>query len=510
MSRSTALSLSTLALLTAALAGPAAAEALAADSMVGEAGSLKADLPSPGFLGAWSGKGMAYASGGGLTGAGWAARNVGVKIDFDKRGEYFLRTNVGRSGLGGGSDHASIGLFTKDPAVNNRPLKLGYSSGNTLLVTLGEERADVKPGRAGISPAGPITIAARLVTRPSSEGLDRMEVWAWPAGDEAPSSMPSTPDSVVEADYPKTADTVRIDTGNAAGFAATFGETRIATDWDGLFAEIDFESVPPAQTHPYRDFTHVRLAPNATQPLPVQWASLSLIPNGKGEAPDLLVLGSSEWIPAKSMAYRPVDAAARSQADPAPTSDLPLYDGGHADHGFKSGRYQAVAQEGGGFDLYHLQRLEHVGEISAAGKRSMFPKPRPIGLSAPPADAEAGGVDAGDEEGIDGPAERVEPGERGAALKDLAQRSEFFLADADGDGVTDLLIGRQVDNAQKREYWPDGSPPWTIEAQTNVGPHTDTENTPGFRGYGIDGQWLGERINYELLWPADRGPRTAL
>ena len=187
MSRSTALSLSTFALLTAALAGPAAAETLAADPMVGEAGSLNADLPSPGFLGAWTGRGIAYAAGGGgLTGAGSASRNLGLTVDFDRDGEYFLRTSVGRSGLGGAGNYASIGLFTNDDAVQNRPLKLGYSSGNTLLVSLGTERADVKPARAGITATGPITIAARLVTRPAAEGPDRMEVWAWPAGETGP------------------------------------------------------------------------------------------------------------------------------------------------------------------------------------------------------------------------------------------------------------------------------------------------------------------------------------
>ncbi|BAM03306.1 FG-GAP repeat domain-containing protein [Phycisphaera mikurensis] len=501
MTRSTARSLPTAAVFAAAFAsaGPAAAEALAADPMVGNAGSLKAELPSPGFLGAWGGKGMAYAGGGGLTGAGWAARNVAVKVDFERAGEYFFRTTVGRSGLGGGSDHASIGLFTKDASVNNRPLKVGFSSGNTLLVSLGEERADVKLGEAGVSATGPITIAARLVTRPSAEGLDRMEVWAWPAGNAAPASVPSRPDGVIEADYDGASNTVRIDTGNAAGFAATFGETRIATDWNGLFAGIAYEDVPPAQTHPYRDFTHVRLAPDATQPLPVQWAGLSLIPRGEGEAPELLVLGSSEWIPAASMAYRPVDAATRAEASPAPTSGLPLYDGGHSDHGFANGRYQAVPREAGGFDLYHLQRLEHVGEVSATGERTMFAKPRPIGLAAPAA--------GGDETRTAGPAERVEPGERAAALRDLALHSDFFLGDADGDGVTDLLIGRQVDRAQKRMYWPDGSPPWTIQPQTNVGPHTDTQNTPGFRGYGVDGQWLGTRVNYALQWA--RGSRAS-
>ena len=487
MTRSSALSFPTLALLTAALAGPAAAETLAADPMVGEAGSLNADLPSPGFLGAWTGRGIAYAgAGGGLTGAGSASRNLGLTVDFDREGEYFLRTSVGRSGLGGAGNYASIGLFTKDDAVQNRPLKLGYSSGNTLLVSLGTERADVKPARAGITATGPITIAARLVTRPAAEGPDRMEVWAWPAGETAPATMPAQPDGVVEADYAGSANTLRIDTGTAAGYAATFGETRFATDWAGLFDEVDYESVPAPREHPYRDFTHVRLAPDATQPLPVQWAGLSLIPNAPGEAPDLLVLGSSAWIPAKSMVFRPVDAATRAAAEPAPSSDLPLYDGGHADHGFAGGRYQAVARDGGGFDLYQLQKLEHVGEVSVSGERKLFPKPRPLALEADPEAAET---------------------DRAAVLDDLGQRSDFFLADADGDGVTDLLIGRQVDGTQSRAYWPDASAPWSIEPQTNVGPHTDTQNTPGFRGYGIDGQWLGERINYALEWA--RGSRAS-
>ena len=471
----------TAALLAALSCGPASAEALADDPMAAPAaGKLGpgVDTGSANMVGEWSGEGMTYAAGGaGITGIGYATRDTGVKIDFAAEAEWFFRVTIERESAGqGGSDYSTMVFFTKDSSVENRPITAGVSSGDTFLLNLAKDaRADFGQAKANT----PYVIACRLATHPDKP--DKLDVWVWEAGKPAPDAPPSEPDASVEADYGGSTGTIRLQTGNAPHATATFRDFRLATSWESLSAEAP-EIEDPAALHTFRDFEHLRVEPDGLHLLPVQWAPFSVLPNGRdasgrAKAPDLLIDGGSEWVPHRSALYTPVGDARRAAATPEPNPDLPLYDGGDPDHGLPSGRFFAVDDGEGGWDLFDLGRLQLAGHAAADGTRTFFEKPRNLELTP------------------------AEPGaDRATTVKALRNRAYLSLADADGDGVVDLLIGRQTDTDEQRKRWPGEQSAWTLEPQPLLGPHTDTENTEGFRGYDVAGNWLGTEMTKQLNW----------
>ena len=461
----------------AALASPAAAELAARgdfdksldDARAGWAGPWKLDGP------------MALdPAAGTLAGQGTATRPLLRPVDFAADGETFVRytvTRTGTAGAGKEATFASLALFNRDAAVGNRPAHLGVSSRSTpdfgLVehVNFGDKVADGESR----------TLVARLVTR--ADGPDVLEGWVFPAG-EVPAEMPEEHDVRAERDYGGSAGVVLIATGKFEGMAATFEDLRFGTDW----ASVAADELPPAPEagaggsadHGFRALDAVRVADTGTHALPIHWSQVGLLPGAAGGPPSVLIQSDHGWMAEHTFLYRPAGAATAASAEPAPNPALPLYAAATHDSPLPPADYQAVPRAGdaGGFDLFDLTRLHRVATIDAAG--TLVPLDDPQEAIAP-------GVGADDPDEV----RKAMSGRAGATR---------FIADADGDGVPDLLLGQMVDPDELATYWPRRESPWILGERDNVGPDADLTTGEGFRGYDVAGHWLGTRRTAELSW----------
>ncbi|MEL7087425.1 MAG: hypothetical protein AAGL98_03125, partial [Planctomycetota bacterium] len=183
------------------------------------------------------------------------------------------------------------------------------------------------------------------------------------------------------------------------------------------------------------------------------------------------------WVSARSMLYRPADDATRAAAKPVPNPDLPLYATGQTDHDLPHGRYQSVPRPDGSYAVYEVNHLEHRADISPSGTLKW--KADPVEVVLP------GGDNAE---------------KRKKVLSRMAGGTEVFFGDVDGDGVLDLLMARPFNPYEKWTYWPHKTGPWKLDPLPHVGPHTDVSVSEGFRGYGVDGDWLGAQVTFGLFW----------
>ena len=393
-----------------------------------------------------------------MVGQGWAMRPMLRPIDFSSDGTYFFRITIERTGLKtGGNSYAALQLFNKDKEVENRPLRMGIDSGDRHMFGLGGNSRVERKTEA----AQPYTLIAKLTTR--ADGPDRLEGWAV-EGDEAPETLPAEPDVTSELDYADEVSDLRLQTGTGDGYEAHFRDLRIGTTYEDVAGEAPEMPESQAFKHEFRELPRLEVAATGTHAIPIQWANVSLLPGASGQPPSLVVQGDYPWIEPNSVVYRPADASTRRQATPEPNPELPLYAAPAPFDALPKAQYQAVPRPGGDqHDLYNLNSLQRVATIDAGGALELLDRPEPLVT--------------GDAEAPDG---------------------TRALADADGDGVTDLLVGVWIDRSNA--YWPREEAVWSLTPLPHVGPHADLEVTDGFRGYDLDGNWLGSMRTKELHW----------
>jgi hypothetical protein len=475
-SRSTAAWTVAIALsITTGWAVPAEAELLAIERFDGRAGAVRqhGQPDSNGWVATWVGDGGLTIDGeGGLSGRGWAQRDLQSAIDFADDGEWFIRVTISRSGARAHSDpdFATLTLMNtdRDPEVNLRPLAMGINSAQKfqagLVASTRQLFGDPQNDRA-------YTLIARLQT--FADKPDVLTAWVFEPDQTLPQTLPEKPDAQATYAYGGKATRIRLQTGPGEHSRATFHEVRVGTSWQAM---VDPEAQVASAKADFRPFPHLRVTDNALHTLPIQWAHVSLLPASSGQPPRVLVSSDHPWLAEPSMLYEPADAGIAADAVPAPNPKLPLYGTARVNELLPHGRYQAVPRTNGeGFDLYEIRRLEWVGTIDREGELSLSDSPRRIQLP-------------GDDD-------------RTKALENLrGTRGLWFLADVDGDGVVDLLIARMNHPPEQTSYWPRGQSPWVLESRQLVGPHRDVHTTEGFRGYDIAGNWLGQQRTKELVW----------
>ena len=483
-----------LAVLSAAIlasAAPADAEIYAASDLAGQKSDAEA-----GFAGFWrTAPSMRLdKKRAALVGTGWARREMLRPIDFAADSETFFRYTVTRNNTArsGTSDYASLALFNDDKAIKQRPMHFGISSNDIFDFGLVEHKSF---GRL-VKDGEPQTLIVRLVTK--ADGPDQLEGWAFPA-DKVPAERPE-PMVTDEREYDAKASSLHFNTGNLDGLEAVFEDVRVGSDWASVTAaEVEAPAGQPDKAEPrqaggddaeaaageagelggFRPMRHVRVADNGTHALPIFWSTVSLLPGPRGAAPTVLLQGDQAWLESNTFVYRP-DESRRSTAEPKPDARLPLYGPPTFETPLPRGNYQAVPN-GQGYDLIDLGSLKQVATADADGKLTMLASPR---------DTLAGLDDAA------------------AARRDMGGRAGAFktIADADGDGVPDVLLAQMVDPGEIASYWPRREPPWTTQDRANVGPDADLTTSDGFRGYDVAGNWLGTRRTSELTWM--RGEQT--
>ncbi len=311
-----------------------------------------------------------------------------------------------------------------------------------------------------------------MLTR--ADGPDRLEGWAF-EGSQVPEQMPADPQLISELEYTDSVNDLRFQTGSGAGFEARFRDLRIGRSWEVITGQAP--AMPEAQAfkHDFRTIPRLQVADQGTHAIPIQWANVSLLPGAIGQPPSLVVQGAYEWIQPNSVIYRPADEASQKQATPAPNPELPLYAAPEAWTDLPRAQYQSVPRPGGdGHDLYNINKLQRVATIDAKGQLKKLSKPEPLLVGS-------------DDQG-QSPAE---------VLKSIDGEVKT-LADADGDGVVDLLVAAWIDRGGG--YWPREQAVWSLTPLPHVGPHADLEVTEGFRGYDIEGNWLGTQRTKELTW----------
>ncbi len=404
-----------------------------------------------------------------LIGAGWARRGLLTTIDFRQPGEYWFRYDVTRDGIGGRSDYSIVSLFNGDKDVQNRPLRFGINSPDNFYFGFVEPKEFGGGTKAGQK----YTLIARLVT--SADEPDKLEGWAYEGG-QVPGELPE-PMVTDEYDYSGTASMVNFQTGNQETLQVTFQDFRMATSAKSVMS--DDAPEPQAFIHTYRPLRHLKVADSGTHALPIQWANVSLLPRPDGDAPDILIQSGHPWLASNTFLYQPATDEVKASATPAPKESLPLYGQPSFEHNLPMNSYFAVAN-GDGHELIAVKNLEHIANIDADGNLRVHDKPRSA---------------------IAGDAKEV--------LRELGLKGGTYktIADADGDGVADVLMAQMVDGSEKWSYWPRGEAPWVLHERDQLGQHLDTANTDGMRGYDIGGQWLGNKRTSEYSWM--KGSRDA-
>ncbi|MEM8738808.1 MAG: VCBS repeat-containing protein [Planctomycetota bacterium] len=404
-----------------------------------------------------------------IVGYGYGTRTTLQTIDFARDAEYWFRISMNRLSLPSkGNSYAALLLFNRDKSVNNRPLVMGINSGARFYFGLGKTEASERRTKAGQL----YTLVGQLTT--AAEGPDTFKVWTF-EGNELPDQLPEEPAGVSSLDYGGKSNLVRLQTGNGSGFSAAFSDLRIGTEYSDVSGPL--EAMPAAEPfkHGFRTFKHLKVSPHGVQPLSIHWSNVSLLPNGDGQPPSVLVQSGHPWLEHNSVLYRPADASTAAQATPSPHPVLPLYAAPEPWTDLPRGQYQSVARhDGQGHDVYEINQLTRVATIDSSGQMKILATPEPLLI------------------GTDG--EGRTPGQ----IKNGFKQSIKQLADADGDGIVDLLVATWIDRSNA--YWPRNQAVWSLTPLPHVGPHADLENTEGFRGYDIDGNWLGSMRTQELSW----------
>ncbi len=211
---------------------------------------------------------------------------------------------------------------------------------------------------------------------------------------------------------------------------------------------------------------------DVTHPLPLGFSARSVMPwFGPGEAPAFLVANHGAYLKHRSVLYRAAgkDGSGKPFALPA---DFPVYrgipfDSEHVGVGgnLPTAAYISTRLDNGLFDLIQPSRGLYYRNIGEAGKPA-FAEPYTIKMADP------------------------------------AKEGSYWVADLDGDGVVDLLVGGIAAKGETFDQYPDAKTergPWSGSEHPNMGPLPDTD-IQSFRGYDIEGNWMGLPVRKYLWW----------
>lgn len=415
----------------------------------------------------------------GLVGVGRADRTLVRSINFDRDAEHFFRIDARRlgGGRGGAPDFLSVGLFAGRTGSGAQLLRVGLSSQDGYDIALAGTQSKVF---GNYYEGDEFILIARL--RTSETGADELSAWVWPAGAALPATLPARPLASIAAEVKGTTRVLRVSTGSKEGLQVELRQLRVGTSWGAMLGTPKVEEVKLSE---YREFRPLRVSPDGVRPLIVHWSDVSLLPGAPGTPPSVLVAHSHRWMPGRSLLYPPAGPARVRQATPAPNPRLPLYDSPVVNDRLPPGRYRNLPRAAGGYDVYDMKQLARVARVHADGRLETLAVPEEIALTVPEGRTRAQAI---------------------AALSGSAG-GDFFLDDVDGDTVPDLLIGKMLNVDERWTYWPRRQTPFGTDRQPDVGPNSDLEHSPGFRGYDITGNWLGGQRTMILVWA--RGERRS-
>ncbi len=407
--------------------------------------------------------------GGVMQGRGEARRRMIARVDFEQECEWFFRVTLQRRGTSStreGSDYCLFRMLNSDDAVNRAPLFAGIDSSNHFYAGAGITTQQA--GRFGdADPDKAYTFVARLKTH--TDGKDELDVWVFAADQPLPAQPPAKPDLVQYCDYSGDSDYLGVITGNAEGYAARVDDIVIGGSWQDV-AAASFQSFK----HPdaYRKMRPVMVQEHGTHLLPNLWGSMSVI-QWDDDRWQLFFSSQLRWLPRQRVLYSPVDDDVRRQAKPEPDPAIPLFDAGREFSQLPDASYQMIERPGGGYDLIDRDKLTYL---------PLGDKPYDI--------------------------KRAQAASYALLKQKIAGESTRFIADADGDGVPDLLIGQCLDN--KYDYFPDKlalyQQPRRRPPDSIMGPDSDPVVNQSMRGYDVVGNWVGSTLTHHLLWA--RGTRV--
>ncbi len=265
-----------------------------------------------GWVQSWKGEGLRV-EGQSLVGQGHAVRTFISRVEFELESTRYFMVEIGRSGAGRSTDtdHVSMSLYNNDRSVDNRPLKVGISSGDVVYASHGKDEAAML--KQPVDDSGCVLIV-RLRTH--IDARDEANVWVVPIGQRLPSTPTAKPDLTFFFDYLGTSNELEISTGNAPGLSARIDRIRMGENWHDVIRDNpeDFRF-----THHVRMLPYITAEPNAVHMITHGWGAASILPwdNDKPQLIQCLASSYSTWMPEPNRIYTIVSDADKAAAAPA-------------------------------------------------------------------------------------------------------------------------------------------------------------------------------------------------
>ncbi|MBC2593889.1 VCBS repeat-containing protein [Ruficoccus amylovorans] len=219
----------------------------------------------------------------------------------------------------------------------------------------------------------------------------------------------------------------------------------------------------------FRELPQLEATPETVHPIPLGFTSRSVLPSLRAdEAPSLLISNHGEYLAKRNVIYRPVAQDGWGKYWSLP-EDFPLYDEGIQYDEIKGSRYIAVYREDCLYDLVRPSDWMYLKQVGTPDKPH-FQESYKIQLEGKP------------------------------------PQGKEWVADLDGDGIPDLLVGAPDPGTSQFQMYPNYEEyghPWSGIENPNLGmlPDSDIQN---FRGYDIAGNWLGNPVTRYLWWAKGR------
>ncbi|WP_432799827.1 FG-GAP repeat domain-containing protein [Poriferisphaera sp. WC338] len=450
-----------IAMLTWLLCAPTASGAVAAfESFTYKTNHLngQGEIERDGWAGKWNGKGFTVRNGK-LHGQGHVRRKLISTLEFGLDSEWYFRLDFQRDGLSStSSDYCALMLTNRDSKIDCTPFIMGITSAEKFYAGAGVSKKQVtvfgKP-KEGQS----YTMIARLKTR--NKEKDELEVWVFPSDQPLPDAPPSKPATHLSSDYSGRTSMLELRTGNAKGYNATINQLIIGDTWQDVIQtnpkSFMFEQI-------FKRFKPLMISEYGTHMLPARWSNICLV---KWDQEDWQILSNDnqDWTPARQVLYSQVDDQVRAQSHPKTNIQTPLFDSGRTvDLDLPQEQLQIIPRPGGGHDMIALNSMTYLPldkkPYKAADIMAASYKTTPLTFP------------------------------NSGAFK--------YVADADGDGVVDLLVGKRKEN--RWNYWRETGWPWQRPRQQLLGPDRDAAVNENVRGYDVAGNWLGSKVTQELMW----------
>ncbi|WP_432799948.1 FG-GAP repeat domain-containing protein [Poriferisphaera sp. WC338] len=421
------------------------------------------NIEQNGWASSWSSKSLRLRNNK-LFGQGTTSRRLICQVDFDLDAQWFFKINMKRSGASGPSSFCAFRLTNKDRKVDRIPMIIGINSTGRYYATAGSPQNQVVQFGKYQQDQN-ITFIARLITRRNQK--DELAVWVFPANSRLPHSLNAKPHMRKQFDYSNKSNALELATGNAQKLAATFDNLIIGEIWQDM---LQANPKPFTFKHKYKKFKQLTVTNNSTHPLHNLWGNTSLIKWDDQNWQVYHSTYSSSWTPRTKILYTQASPDQISKAKPMPDYNAPTFDSGRPFNKLRDARYQMIVRPDGKHDMIELSTLKY------------------LPITTPQPDAEkmyAGSYDTLTQ----------------SLPKDVLSK---FIGDIDGDNINDLILCRRRDI--KWKYWVESASPWRRNRQPMMGPDRDPIVNENIRGYDIQGNWLGSRITYEILWA--KGSRT--